>query len=118
MMPLSLIRAETKSSVDTNATAPNQPGPGRTVGLMYDFLGEILEKSLNNLATTRGATPDAIVLKIRSLAKSYYSEIPERNSIRYYARLTRHGSELARPLTKEEDEELINLCNKLFKFTR
>ncbi|KLO11851.1 hypothetical protein SCHPADRAFT_941681 [Schizopora paradoxa] len=123
LIPLALIRTETVSSIDSDATAPNLPGPGRTVGLMYDFLGRILENSLNNLVENRGATPDAIVLKIRSLADAYYEEISPKP--RYNPRYDPHvlsrlkePLELARAPTKEETTALMRLCERLLGLTR
>ncbi|THH04582.1 hypothetical protein EW145_g5415 [Phellinidium pouzarii] len=34
-------------SLSTNATEPNLPGPGRTLGLAYDYFGAILERLVN-----------------------------------------------------------------------
>ncbi|KAH8115055.1 hypothetical protein DFH11DRAFT_1591162 [Phellopilus nigrolimitatus] len=49
----------TVSTLSTNATAPNLPGPGRILGLGYDAGGRILEKHLNRFATNLGLGPDA-----------------------------------------------------------
>lgn len=51
---------ESSSSMSTNLTAPNLAGPGRTLGLLYDYVGLQLETRLNTLALTRGGLgPDA-----------------------------------------------------------
>ncbi|KLO15350.1 hypothetical protein SCHPADRAFT_270515 [Schizopora paradoxa] len=41
-----LARSETISTVSTNATAPNLPGPGRNVGRLTAYLGTRLEQSM------------------------------------------------------------------------
>ncbi|KAI5117727.1 hypothetical protein M0805_006212 [Coniferiporia weirii] len=41
------------SSISTNATAPNLPGPGRTVGRGYDFLGQRLVSLLTRALKTK-----------------------------------------------------------------
>lgn len=43
-----------ESSVSTNATAPNLAGPGRTLGLLCDFLGKTLEMNVSKLAEKCG----------------------------------------------------------------
>ncbi|KAH8119009.1 hypothetical protein DFH11DRAFT_1539902 [Phellopilus nigrolimitatus] len=42
--------AESRTSLSTNATAPNLPGAGRTVGIVYDRLGRVVVTHLNRLA--------------------------------------------------------------------
>ncbi|KLO03809.1 hypothetical protein SCHPADRAFT_948301 [Schizopora paradoxa] len=44
---LQIVRTD---SIDSNATAPNNPGPGRNVGRLYDFLGSGFEKLVNRMA--------------------------------------------------------------------
>ncbi|KLO18450.1 hypothetical protein SCHPADRAFT_886161 [Schizopora paradoxa] len=49
-----LSRTNSSTSVDTNATAPNLPGPGRNVGNLYAGLGGRLETVLNSYAARFG----------------------------------------------------------------
>lgn len=49
---------------DTNATADNLVGPGRTLGLLFHFLGRKLEARASQLAAGRG--PDAAVARIQA----------------------------------------------------
>ncbi len=75
---LQLARIDTNSSVSTNATAPNLPGPGRTVGLAIDWLGAQLEKFINISAQWRGLEPKAIAQEIRRLVRHDQRTITER----------------------------------------
>lgn len=50
---LYLCPDDSTSSISTNATAPNLPGPGRTIGLAYDALGSRLERLLSRFARPR-----------------------------------------------------------------
>lgn len=43
-----------KASLSTNATADNLPGPGRTIGLAYDFGGRMLETQLGSFVQKYG----------------------------------------------------------------
>lgn len=52
-------------STSTNETAPNLPGAGHTIGLLYDSLGLILERLLNRIAVKRGLGPKAVSDRIR-----------------------------------------------------
>ncbi|KLO07531.1 hypothetical protein SCHPADRAFT_1001605 [Schizopora paradoxa] len=45
-----LERVESNSSISTNATAPNLPGPGRNVGRLTRYLGNHLERVINSSA--------------------------------------------------------------------
>ncbi|KLO11882.1 hypothetical protein SCHPADRAFT_891251 [Schizopora paradoxa] len=118
IIPLPLISTESLSSIDSNATAPNLEGAGRTVGLLYDFLGAMLEDFLNRVAQRRGGGPEAIASCIRNLAIDYYQErvanFRERQNLNVRHRFT----SLSRSLTKEEVKSLNKLCKKLFKLTR
>lgn len=52
---LDLARTETNSSVSTNATAPNLPGPGRNVRRLTEYLGTRLEQSVASRFGHRGS---------------------------------------------------------------
>ena len=49
----SYLSDSTSSSVSTNYTASNLPGPGRTLGRFYDHAGRILEAQLNKVVAKR-----------------------------------------------------------------
>ncbi|KLO11881.1 hypothetical protein SCHPADRAFT_998571 [Schizopora paradoxa] len=124
---LTITRVETKSSIDSDATAPNLEGPGRTVGLMYDFMGARLEDILNNLSKGRVASPEAVALCIRSLADACYQRetTPEESSKSRNPSFVSDRQQLELPFiepsrapTKEETKKLTKLCARLYKLTR
>lgn len=51
---------ELTSVISTNATESDLPGPGRTLGRLYNALGRHLEFFLNYLAERRGLGPAAV----------------------------------------------------------
>lgn len=98
-----LVRFDTKSSIDSNATAPNLPGPGRTVGLLFDWLGTRLENVLNNRVSNLRHDPDTIAQNIRQLCRHNERSIVQRH----------HSPRF--DLTAVEKKHLKKLCNKLIK---
>jgi len=98
---LDLIRYDTKSSIDSTATAPNLPGAGRTVGLLFDWLGARLEKALNSRASKLGYDPDVVSQNIRQLCGHDKRSIVERHKC----------SEIQ--LSRAEKRNLNKLCKKL-----
>lgn len=46
-LDISFHYAPSQSSLSTKATASDLPGPGRTIGLLYDLLGAIIEKRIS-----------------------------------------------------------------------
>ena len=60
---LSLLPDKSYTSLDEQA--PNLPGPGRTLGLFYDYTGNILENRIGRLAIRLGFGPDAAMQRIR-----------------------------------------------------
>ncbi|KAH8113633.1 hypothetical protein DFH11DRAFT_1510213, partial [Phellopilus nigrolimitatus] len=48
-----------ESSISTNATADDLPGPGRLLGNLYMFFGRRLEAAASRFAEKRGYGPDA-----------------------------------------------------------
>ncbi len=102
---LDLIRYDTKSSIDSTATAPNLPGAGRTVGLLFDWLGARLEKVHNSHASKLGYDPDIVSQNIRQLCRHDERSIVERHK---------------RPeiqLTRTEKRNLNKLCKKLILYS-
>ncbi|KAH8115070.1 hypothetical protein DFH11DRAFT_1743234 [Phellopilus nigrolimitatus] len=73
----------TVSTLSTNATAPNLPGPGRILGLGYDAGGRILEKRLNRFATNLG-------MGLRSIGYSLRLRRDTAMKLRYTARECRY----------------------------
>jgi len=89
-----LIRTE---SIDSNAINPNNPGPGRNLGRLYDNLGMRLERFLNRMAGRLKLGPDAALQEILELRRYDRSDEPN-------------------PLSGEELRILTNLCRKLLKY--
>ncbi|KLO06125.1 hypothetical protein SCHPADRAFT_699894 [Schizopora paradoxa] len=101
-----LARQDSISSVSTNATAPNLPGAGRTVGLLMDFLGLHLEFFMNMRAQRFGLGPEAIAQEIRLLRKHHDTSILERHEMSTVE------------LNRSEARTLKKLCKKLLKYAR
>lgn len=64
------LETSSASSISTNATEDNRPGPGRTLGLLYDYLGSRIEGPINRFTTSRRAAPRAVIARTRSRAES------------------------------------------------
>ncbi len=101
-----LSRTNTSSSVSTNATAPNLPGAGRTVGLLLDRLGAHVEKCMNLWADRRGLGPNAVAQEIRRLRRHDETSIVER-----------HAGSVAQ-LSKRDEKTVRKLCKRLLKYAR
>ncbi len=101
-----LARIGTNTSVSTNATAPNLPGPGRTVGLLFDRLGAQVEKILNICADRRGLGPKAVALEIRCLCRHDETTIVERHA------------GFVHQFTDKAEKALRRLCKRLLKYAR
>ena len=65
--------SDDSESIDTNATAPNNPGPGRNVGLVLDSVGKRIEHALNRTAGRLRLGPVAVAWEIRNVRR-YYRE--------------------------------------------
>lgn len=104
-----LSRTDTSSSVSTNATASNLPGPGRTVGLLLDWLGAHVEKCMNLWADQSGLGPNAVAQEIRRLRRHDETSVVERHA----------GSVVQLLGVSERDEKTVRkLCKKLLKYAR
>lgn len=103
---LAVVRVDTKSSIASDATAPNLPGPGRTVGLLLDWLGNRLEGSMNKLATRRGLGPTATAQEIRRIRRHHDTIFQSRLVTALYS------------LPRGEVRSLKKLCGKLLKYAR
>ncbi len=95
-------------SVDTDATAPNLPGPGRTVGLFFDWLGGKLEGQLGHLMERRGYGPEATMAKILAMRGRWRTF---RDGERVYSRNDKEN-------LGEEHRKLLKYCQRLLKYTR
>lgn len=102
----SLIRTDTLSTVSTNATAPNLPGPGRNIGLLLDRVGKHVETIFNKCATRFKMGPVATARKIRQLRRYDELTVQERYSLP------------PMQLPKSEAKKLRRYCDKLLKFIR
>ncbi|KAI5121785.1 hypothetical protein M0805_009777 [Coniferiporia weirii] len=65
------------STVSSDETATNLPGPGRLLGKLYSKGGRILENRLNKIANEAGRGPDACAARIKSalLGEPYPDEM-------------------------------------------
>ncbi|KLO04426.1 hypothetical protein SCHPADRAFT_947702 [Schizopora paradoxa] len=103
---INLTRAVSVLSIDSDATIDNQPGAGRTLGLLFAWLGSKLEKALNRRAERLGLGPSAIAGKIRHRAGH--------DNTTFIQRLTF----LNRKLSRTDRKALRKLCNKLIEHAR
>ncbi|KAI5117846.1 hypothetical protein M0805_008118 [Coniferiporia weirii] len=69
--------AFSSSTVSSDKTATNLPGPGRLLGKLYSKSGLILENRLNKIANGAGRGPDACAARIKSalLGEPYPDEM-------------------------------------------
>lgn len=100
-------RRRSLDSISTNATASNLPGAGRTMGLLFEYLGRRLESVLNVSATRRGMDPRAVAMQIRRLC------LHDRTTIQ-----DRHSEDFNNLLTRKEKRKLSRLCSKLIGHAR
>ncbi|KLO08600.1 hypothetical protein SCHPADRAFT_893753 [Schizopora paradoxa] len=98
------VAPSSSNGISTNATAPNLPGAGRTVGILLDWLGKGLESFMNKRAIQLNLGPEAVardILRIRGEGEKFVF-------IRY-----------AVPnayLTKSLERKLKKLCKSLLKY--
>ncbi|KLO14327.1 hypothetical protein SCHPADRAFT_927936 [Schizopora paradoxa] len=96
----SLQTYESITTISTDATAPNLPGAGRTVGLALDSLGARLEVYINRQATVYlDVGPEVVAGEIRRL------------------RYTQEASPTAQ-LSRAEARRLKRLCERLVRYAR
>lgn len=98
-----LYRVPTASSVDTNATADNLPGPGRNLGNLIGYLGKALERYLSRQLSQRGVGPESVAEAIRKIRGH------NRHSI---------GEIQAEQADNEDRIKLTKYCKKLFKYSK
>lgn len=104
-----LARIESISSIDTNATAPNLEGAGRTVGLVLDWLGGSLESFMKKRAVQLGYGPESVARDIRLLR--HHHEI-------WIGRRYRDAIVDMPTISKSEMKKLRKLNKRLLKYTR
>ena len=100
--------SESESSLASDATAPNLPGPGRTVGLLLDWLGTRLEVLVNRIAIRNGHGPAEIAREIRRLR--------HHRETSFQSRL--EGALNSDSLSNAEMRSLRRLCDRLLKYAR
>ncbi|KLO08842.1 hypothetical protein SCHPADRAFT_1000667 [Schizopora paradoxa] len=103
---LELTRADSISTISSNATASNLPGAGRVVGNVFETLGRRLESIINRVATDRGLGPLAVAQDIRKLRRHDETTFVQR----YTAP--------SRQLSKQEAKALKKRCEKLLKYAK
>lgn len=108
-----LFRAPTISSIDTDATADDLPGAGRTVGRLFGSLGSKLEKVVNKRAEQAGLGPKAVADEICRLAGHRQIMIDDgwRGQICLPVAPGRR-------FNKSEVKALKQLCQKLVRYAR
>ncbi|KLO10307.1 hypothetical protein SCHPADRAFT_942964 [Schizopora paradoxa] len=109
-----LFRAPTVSSIDTDATADDLPGAGRTIGRLLGSLGSKLENFMNKRAERAGLGPKAIANEICRLARHRQICIEETNSRPRWCLPVAPG----RRFNKSETKALRKLSQKLIAHAR
>ncbi|KLO08987.1 hypothetical protein SCHPADRAFT_944005 [Schizopora paradoxa] len=114
----------------SDATAPNIPGPGRNLGLLFDALGKKFERIVNNWARELKLGPDEVAREIRSLRRHRDSlALVDSNATApvgqeiYVGRVARPGRKYQRveppQVPASEDVRLLKrLCRRLLKYCR
>ncbi|KLO05061.1 hypothetical protein SCHPADRAFT_989024 [Schizopora paradoxa] len=102
-----LVRSHTFSSTThSTATSPDIVGPGRTLGLLLDWLGKGLDSFLNKRASQINLGPEAVARDIRRIRRHEETSL----FIRYAAPYAH--------LTSAQDKKIRKLCKNLLKYTR
>ncbi|KLO12133.1 hypothetical protein SCHPADRAFT_998361 [Schizopora paradoxa] len=94
------------STAHSTTTAPNLVGPGRTLGLFLDWMGNRLESLLNNRAAQLNMGPEAIAADIRRIRRHEEMSISTRYAVPYAY------------LTKSQEKKVHKLCKSLLKHAR
>jgi len=117
------------SSIDSNATADNLPGPGRTLGLFFAYLGRNLERGMGALAARRGYGPDAVADAIaclrvhhqRTICDMYIAEVEQSGAVFEGSRrrkLEKKCKKLVRySLRGSSDSTVITANNRITKLS-
>lgn len=94
------------NSISSTATAPNLVGPGRMLGLFFDWLGKGLESKLNKGAAKFNIGPEAVARDIRRILR--HDDIPF--CVRYAAPYAY--------ITKAKEFKVRKLCKTLLKYAQ
>ncbi len=100
------------TSFGTNSTRSNLPGPGRTVGLFFGWLGKKLERQVNTLVTQRGAGPQAIaekILRLRCVHDKPFLVLSVLDS---------DGDRRDLSTDERSKRKMLRYCKKLFAYAR
>ncbi|KAI5117767.1 hypothetical protein M0805_005198 [Coniferiporia weirii] len=95
------------SSLSTTATASNLEGAGRTVGLAYDFFGELFVSRLNRFAANHGSGPQEARKRI------YYRSEMVLDQLKKSGERTRSLTKVPRA---SDDTDFESDCRKLLKY--
>lgn len=102
------VLLDRNDSIDTNATGPNNPGPGRNVGRLFDAVGTRIEHLLNKSAGRLKLGPEAVAEEIRNLRR--FRET--------FVLPVGHNGDGAVLPTDREVRTLKRLCRRLLKYCR
>lgn len=106
-----------QSSVSKNATADGLVGPGRLLGLFYQYLGRKIETGLSRIAVSSGLGPDAayerIVTRVESEKTKIYYEYQETHRT---DREIRHKAVHKTVEQLIEKREIVNDCLALLRY--
>ena len=97
------------STISTSATADNLTGPGRALDNLYQYLGQKVEDSFNQIARNIGAGPAAEEEKLRRLARFMEIYRDERAS---NAKMSIHEKSV-----KKRSRDIDASCRKLVKYS-
>lgn len=102
-----------ESSISTNATEPNLPGAGRTLGLLFDSLGRALEQKGSGIAEKWGFGPRAVAVRIQKIRPrpiSYYCFDHQQYCLKG------HCVTYPRNVSAAEKKKLKKDCRRLVKY--
>lgn len=105
-LSLQLVRTDSPDSIASDATGPNNPGPGRNLGRLLDAVGGRVENLLNGRAGRLKLGPDAVAEEIRTLRRYNYTSTGRK--ILGFPGIP----------TDEEHVALKKLCRRLLKHCR
>ena len=100
-------KSASQESFSTNATAPNLPGTGRVLGLLYDALGNKLVNWMSKWAVKHGYSPEVVGEDV--YGKMYVLRCNNRQKAK---------SDVVRieDLSKSETLELRKACKRILKY--
>ncbi|KLO07363.1 hypothetical protein SCHPADRAFT_1001728 [Schizopora paradoxa] len=94
------------SMTHSTATAPGLVGPGRTLGVLLDWMGHGLQDFLNKCARKLNLGPEAVARDIRRLCRH--------KEFSFFVRFVAPYAFV----TKGQEKDLQSLCKKLLKYSR